>query len=96
MSFGGPGVSQEDAARFCTQLEAVRSIMLDGYRHTKAEIRVRLARDFGIYADDASVSARIRDLRKPEFGGYCVTRNRERGRTKVWHYQIRNSGGCHT
>jgi hypothetical protein len=55
-------------------LEAVRKFMLDrGGFVTLAEI----ARELGF--PEASVSARLRDLRKPRFGGHLVERRRVSG-----------------
>ena len=46
----------------------VWSVMRDGGRHTLAEIS-KVTKD-----PEASVSARLRDLRKPQFGGHTVER----------------------
>lgn len=42
---------------------------------------------------EASVSARLRELRRPEFGGYAVNRRR-RGEAKrgLWEYQLEAKG----
>ena len=83
-------MSSADAVRFSSQLAAVREIMMDGARHSIPEIKLRLAADFGLMASETSVSARIRDLRKAEFGGYTITRDRQ-GRRGLWHYQMRGA-----
>jgi hypothetical protein len=61
-----------DGERLGAQLLAVRSLMLDGKWRTLKEISEVLAKP------QASVSARLRDLRKPKFGNYLVER-RARG-----------------
>jgi biotin operon repressor len=61
---------KQDGARLHRQLAAVKARMSDGKWHTLKE----LAEDVG--ASEASISARIRDLRKVKFGGYTVERQR--------------------
>lgn len=73
-----------DHARDCTRLaeqtQAVFAIMKDGQYHTLSDI----ARMTG--APEASVSARLRDLRKPRFGGHTV--NRQYVRRGLFQYQL--------
>jgi hypothetical protein len=57
-----------DRSRLSAQLNHVRDLMLDGVARTLSEISAL------VDAPEASVSARLRDLRKPKFGGYNVTR----------------------
>lgn len=73
-----------DEHRLLSILEAVRALMLDGRRRTLAEIRFRLGR-----GTEASISARLRDLRKPRFGALAVQRAR-RGDPKagLWEYWV--------
>lgn len=63
-----------------TQLEAVREIMLATTEATEpmslAAIAQATALKTGKPASEAAVSARIRDLRKPQFGGFKVLRER--------------------
>jgi hypothetical protein len=73
-----------DRDRLSRQLVAVRSVLSDYEPHTLAEIAAR------IDAPEASVSARIRDLRKPRFGGHVVEREYvERG---LFTYRLRPMG----
>lgn len=37
---------------------------------------------------EAGVSARLRDLRKPEFGAYVVERRRREGCANLWEYRV--------
>lgn len=60
---------ERDGGRLTAQLEAVRSLMSDGIWRTLAEIAEALN------APQASVSARLRDLRKVRFGGFLVERH---------------------
>lgn len=64
-----------DGPRLGKQLAAVHRHMLDGYQEwwTFAQLRAALLAD-GIGISEAAVSARIRDLRKREYGGYTVDR----------------------
>lgn len=71
MPFGGetyePAVDRE---RLFAQLQRVRDFMKDGQWRTLQEIS-------DVTSDPpASVSARLRDLRKPRFGSRCVERRR--------------------
>jgi hypothetical protein len=60
----------EDHGRLARQLNMVRAIMRDGKWHTLGEISERVG------SPEASISARLRDLRKPKFGGLTVDRQR--------------------
>ena len=61
---------EQDHVRLSGQMLKVRNLMADGQWRTLAHI----ASEVG--APEASVSARLRDLRKPKFGGYAVERAR--------------------
>jgi hypothetical protein len=66
--FDGPFLKEEDHNRLAKQLGRVRTLMLDGCWRSLQEI----ADSTG--DPPASVSARLRDLRKPRFGNYTVDR----------------------
>jgi hypothetical protein len=69
-----------DADRLNAQLGRVLATMRDHDWHTLAELAARTT------DPEASISARIRDLRKPKFGGYVVQRRYvEAG---LWAYRI--------
>jgi biotin operon repressor len=79
--FDGNTFSQaRDGARLSKQLDAVKTVMLDGQWHTLAELAETA------HASDAAVSARVRDLRKAKFGGYTV--DRLYIRRGIWAYRI--------
>lgn len=59
-----------DGARLATLLNRVSALMGDGQWRTLAEIVAQVG------GTEPSVSARLRDLRKPKFGGYTVDRRR--------------------
>lgn len=69
-----------DSARLGDQMLAVLSIMSDGQWRTLADLASQA------HAPEASVSARLRDLRKPRFGGYTV--NRQYVKDGVHRYQL--------
>lgn len=57
-----------DGARLGDQMMAVLSVMADGQWRTLKQLAA------AVEAPEASVSARLRDLRKPRFGGHRVER----------------------
>lgn len=77
---------EHDGARLSRLLERVRAVMLDGQWRTLAELVVSCG------GTEASVSARLRDLRKDRFGGWCVERRR-RGAEKrgLFEYRVRGA-----
>lgn len=79
--FDGATYNHEaDHARLGDQMRKVLTAVIDGEWHTLAELAA--ATD----APEASVSARLRDLRKPQFGGYTLENNRGAGGT--WRYRL--------
>jgi len=72
--------AERDAERLTGELRAVFDYVRDGRWHTLAEISA------AINKPEASVSARLRDLRKARFGAYEVEREYvERG---LWRYRV--------
>jgi hypothetical protein len=74
-----------DYARLKGQLERVFKLMQDGEYRTLREIADECR------ASEASVSARLRDLRKPKFGSYVV--DRRRVSEGLWTYAIKMEAG---
>jgi hypothetical protein len=85
--FGNAGtLTLADVPRLQTQLEAVRNIMVGGAGGasgeggqcgqwwTLNELAAAVESAMGRRVSEASISARLRDLRKPQFGGYIVLR----------------------
>jgi hypothetical protein len=69
-----------DLSRLKTQMDRVTSVMLDGHWHTLQGLAIQCG------GSDASVSARLRDLRKSKFGGFEVERRYvDNG---VWEYRL--------
>lgn len=69
-----------DKSRLTHQLQAVKAYMADAQWHTLMTISSKVG------YPEASVSARLRDLRKEKFGGYLVERRYvERG---LWEYRV--------
>ena len=76
---------EQDHARLGSQLERVRHLLTTP---TEKRWTLREIADV-IGAPEASISARIRDLRKGKFGGYEVKHNRRDG--GLWEYWIERS-----
>lgn len=72
-----------DDARLRSLLARVEALMRDGQWRTLAEISAATG------GSEASVSARLRDLRKAKFGGHTVDRRR-RGEPEagLWEYRL--------
>lgn len=68
LDFDGDGISPADHLRLGAQARRVLDVVADGQWRTLAE----LASATG--DPESSVSARLRDLRKPKFGGYGIDR----------------------
>ena len=85
-AFDGSTYSEElDGVRLTSQLARVRAMMADGKWHTLKEIA------YCAMGSEAGISARLRDLRKPRFGGYVVERQRiGRG---LWAYRVTPPSG---
>ena len=69
-----------DSIRLTGQMLKVYSVIKDGCWHTLPEI----ARQVG--GSEAGVSARLRDFRKPRFGGYEVSK--EYVSNGLWKYRL--------
>lgn len=70
----------KDGQRLASQLERVRYAMQDGQWHTLRELADRCG------GSEASISARLRDLRKARFGAMDVQRERVAG--GLWRYRL--------
>ena len=71
---------KRDKDRLAAQLQLVRRCMADGRWRTLAQIETLTE------APQASISARLRDLRKPKFGGYLV--ERQYVKDGIWEYRV--------
>lgn len=74
-----------DGERLRRQLGRVFDLMRDGAWRSLAEIAAATG------DGEASISARLRDLKKPKFGAYLVERRRESG--GLWRYRVLPGGG---
>lgn len=79
--FDGKTYEPSDGPRLGVQLARVASLMRDGQWRTLYEIA------HAIGCPTQSVSARLRDLRKPRFGGYTV--ERQRCQVGVFVYRVK-------
>lgn len=82
---GATYVEELDQERLGSQLEKIKVLMMDQTWRTKSEIAAAIGN-----IDDASINARLCDLRKEKFGSYPVHSRRKSGaETKgVWEYQL--------
>ena len=76
--------SDFDLDRLNAQAKRVYVVMSDNQWHTLAEIAA------ATNDPESSVSARLRDLRKPRFGGFTV--NRRRRSVGTWEYSLAPEG----
>jgi hypothetical protein len=74
--------SSLDGERLTKQLEHVRKLMADQIWRTLLEIEAITG------FPQASISARLRDLRKDRFGSYRVERRRRAGPVMIWEYRV--------
>lgn len=72
--------AERDGKRLGSQLERVRDAMRDGQWWTLID----LAMECG--GSEASVSARLRDLRKPKFGNHII--ERQYVKDGLWQYRM--------
>jgi hypothetical protein len=84
--FDGSDVTPADHQRLIIQIEAVRDLMLDGVSRTLGQISQELGHRYHQTFPEASVSAQLRNLRKPRYGKYQVTK-RHCG-SGLWKYQL--------
>ena len=83
-TFGGKTFDEpRDGARLRGQLERVWVLMRGGRWWTLGQLIDRAG------GTTASISARVRDLRKDKFGGYDVERRRVPDRNGLWEYRIK-------
>ena len=88
MSLNGPTMGPADFARVANQRVLVLAIMAGGAWLTLREVAERVG------SPEASVSARLRDLRKRQYGGHTVDRRRKYGDEHGTHeYRLTLNGG---
>ncbi len=75
--FGGATYEPiHDEKRLTGQLERVKSVVLDGKWRTVSTIQKAIQSIHGKHDTEGGIGARLRDLRKAQFGGYTVNRRR--------------------
>ena len=80
----GPAYDAEiDQPRLSTQLETIKTFMLEKGWYTLTEIEV--ATRF----PQASISAQLRHLRKSRFGKYQMEKRRREPNGAVWEYHLK-------
>ena len=78
-----------DASILKTNRERIQWLMLDGTFRTTAEIRAAL-----MLSPETEVTARLREMRKPPYGGWCIECRIRPGtvRTREYGLKPRRSG----
>ena len=82
----------EDAERLGGQLRAVHDVIRDGAWRTLERVQEALA-ERGVRATLPSVSARLRELRRPERGAHTVRRRRAAPGLFEYRLEPRHHGG---
>lgn len=83
MKFDGAAYDHEiDSPRLIGQHAEILALMLDGRWRTLAEIESATG------YPQASISAQLRHLRKPRFGGYEVDKRRRTTDGGTWEYRV--------
>lgn len=86
VAFGGETYDPpRDYERLTGQLGAVFDLMKDGRWRTLSEIAER------VHGSEAGISARLRDLRKREYGGHAVERDNIGGGTCTYRLILNRS-----
>ena len=80
-------LTEADAPRIGKQLAAVQQVMGSGKWYTLEQLQLALG-GMGIVASTQSISARLRDLRKPRFGSHTVERQAVGG--GLFRYRVTN------
>ncbi len=84
MNFDGATYDPDkDKERLTSQLKRVTFLMSDGEWRTLQEITAAVDG-----SSEAGISARLRDLRKPKFGGYLVEKRRVEEDKGTWIYRL--------
>jgi len=83
LTFDGETYDHErDSPRLTTQYDRTFNLMRDGAWRTLAEIASAIG------CPEASVSARLRDMRKARFGEHTVSHRIREGATGLWEYRL--------
>ncbi len=83
LNFDGPTFDAAiDGPRLGNQLAEVLNVMRGGCWRTLDEIIAAVGR-----GTQTGISARLRDLRKPKFGGWSVE-SRRRSENGLWEYRV--------
>ncbi len=77
-----------DAAFYRNGINRVRYLMSDGGWWTYWELQQRIYAVWYRHYSESCISARIRDLRKPEFGGFVVERRLRVGTEATFEYRL--------
>jgi hypothetical protein len=79
---------QEKPADNSIERKRVWYVIQDGEWRTIYEVQRRIEQRFGKHYSDSSVSARIRDFRKMQFGGHIIERRSLGDSTRTFEYRL--------
>ncbi len=88
-------ITQAEAVKIRNAREAIHTLMQDRRHWSTKRLAEEMYRRWGISCSDSAITARIRDLRKPEFGGFdvaCTVSNSKTGGAPHRLYQIVGGG----
>lgn len=85
--FDGVTIGRVDEPRLTTQVGLVYAA-LTRMTHPGWCTLADLERSLGYQASQASISARLRDLRKARFGGHTIERVRDKDDSGLWLYRM--------
>ena len=92
MSRGATFDPKQDGPRTSNQLRVVRDILSDGAWHPGPDIVAEASEILKQTCSDSSITARIRDLRKPRHGGHQIDRRRRHEGGGLHEYRMRAPG----
>lgn len=72
-----------DGERLSSQQRRVEELMSDGEPRTLLQIAIALRKLYGAHFPEASISARLRDMRR---AGYTIERSRKTPKSGLWIY----------
>ncbi len=83
----------QDEVRLTSELWLTARFLACGDWLTIPEIRARIQTFYGKQCSETGISARIRDLRKPEHGGHTVESRRRAGAgSGTWEFRLAPRG----
>ena len=73
----GVPLTKADHVRLGKQIKRVLSVLQEGGCWSVPQIHARIWQRYGVHDPEPSISAQLRNLKKPKHGGYQIERTRE-------------------